>query len=377
MNIRLFYPLIEEDDLESLRTCFNDSWLGLGSKVYEFENEWIKKIVPDNYAVACNSATAALHIALLALNLPPDSEVIVPSLTFVSSVNAIVYAGLKPVFAEVDPKSLTISIDSIRNLINKNTSAILPVHYGGEPCNMEDIINLATSNNLKVIEDCAHTQGGIYKNKVLGTWGDIGCFSFEEKKGMTTGDGGMLVTKNKDVAELAKRIRWLGINKDTWTRAKNTTSQNWYYEISELGFKYNMNNIAASLGLSQLKKLDRINSNKTNLIKKYLHTVNDLSYAQPLLPYSLIENNTSSYWLFGLRCDNRDSLMDYLDSKSVSVGMHFTPINEQPLYSDSANKTPITSEISKKLITLPLSPAHSSEEIDYVCDLLKSYELNY
>ena len=138
-----------------------------------------------------------------------------------------------------------------------------------------------------------------------------------------------------------------------------------------------MNNIAASLGLSQLKKLDRINSNKTNLIKKYLHTVNDLSYAQPLLPYSLIENNTSSYWLFGLRCDNRDSLMDYLDSKSVSVGMHFTPINEQPLYSDSANKTPITSEISKKLITLPLSPAHSSEEIDYVCDLLKSYELNY
>lgn len=372
MKVRLFHPLLEDDDFNSLKDCFNQSWLGLGSKVYEFEEQWTNFFGNDYHSVACNSATAALHIALLSLDLPTGSEVIVPSLTFISSVNAIVYSGLKPVFADIDSNNLTISISSIKDLINKNTSAILPVHYGGEPCDMENIINLAKENNLKVIEDCAHTQGSLYKNKFLGTWGDIGCFSFEEKKGMTTGDGGMLFTSEKSVAEKAKRLRWLGINKDTWTRSNLFTKSNWYYEISELGFKYNMNNIAASLGISQLKKLHRINSNKSNIIKKYLETVSELNYAKPLLPYSLL-NEKNSYWLFGLRTEFRDELMEFLNKKGIATGMHFTPINEQPLYSATSYKTPFASKICKTLITLPLSPGHSNEEIDYVCQNLKEF----
>jgi len=367
--------MLEEDDFNSLKECFDESWLGLGAKVYEFEKEWSSYFDNDCHSIACNSATAALHIALLALELPKGTEVIVPSLTFISSVNVILYAGLVPVFADINPNSLTISIASITELINKNTSAIIPVHYGGEPCEMDKIINIAKEYNLKVIEDCAHTQGSFYKNKYLGYWGDIGCFSFEEKKGMTTGDGGMLVTSNKSIAEKAKRLRWLGINKDTWTRSNLFTKGNWYYEISELGFKYNMNNIAASLGLSQLKKLKRINSNKSKIIKKYIETVNKLNYAKPLLPYSLI-NNINSYWLFGLRTKFRDELMGFLNSKGIATGMHFTPINEQPLYNQSPYKTPIASSISKELITLPLSPGHTMEQIEYVCNNLKLFKIN-
>ena len=365
--------MLEEDDFNSLRECFEQSWLGLGAKVYEFEKEWSSFFDNKNYSVACNSATSALHVALISLNLPKGSEVIVPSLTFISSVNVIIFSGLIPVFADIDSSSLTISTDSIRKLINKKTSAILPVHYGGEPCKMETIMEIAKENNLKVIEDCAHTQGGVYKGKYLGCWGDIGCYSFEEKKGMTTGDGGMLFTSNKSIAEKAKKLRWLGINKDTWTRSNLFTKNNWYYEISELGFKYNMNNLAASLGLSQLKKLNRINSNKTKIIKRYLETVSQLNYAEPLLPYSLLDG-TSSYWLFGLRTKYRDELMGYLNSKGIATAMHFTPINEQPLYKKTHFKTPIASMITRDLITLPLSPGHTIEQIDYVCENLRTFK---
>ena len=252
--------MLEEDDFYALKDCFDKSWLGLGAKVYEFEREWSSHFNSENYSIACNSATAALHISLLALDLPKGSEVIVPSLTFISSVNVIAYSGLVPVFADINTDSLTISIESLKKLINKKTSAILPVHYGGEPCEMEKIIEIAKDNNLKVIEDCAHTQGSLYKEKYLGSWGDVGCFSFEEKKGMTTGDGGMIFTSDKSIAEKAKRLRWLGINKDTWTRSNIFTKSNWYYEISELGYKYNMNNMAASLGLKN--RIDWLNSPK-------------------------------------------------------------------------------------------------------------------
>ena len=190
---------------------------------------------------------------------------------------------------------------------------------------------------------------------------------------MTTGDGGMLFTSNKLIAEKAKRLRWLGINKDTWTRSNLFTKNNWYYEISDLGFKYNMNNLAASLGLSQIKKLKRINSNKSKIIKKYLQTVAEIDYAEPLLPYSLIDS-VNSYWLFGLRTKYRDELMGFLNAKGISTGMHFTPINEQPLYSKSIYKTPNSSKISKELITLPLSPGHNSDEIEYVCQNLKLFK---
>ena len=201
-------------------------------------------------------------------------------------------------------------------------------------------------------EDCAHTQLTDYHGTKLGMWGDIGCFSFEEKKGMTTGDGGMLVTKNADIYDYAKQVRWLGISKDTWSRdTEEQKNMYWHYDINYLGYKYNMNNLAASLGLSQLKKLDFINSQKRKFILNYLNSLKSCNNLRPLLPYSLIKQHDASYWLFGVRCKNsehRNLLMTFLRNKNIDYGMHFTPINEQPYFRRFNQETPVAHEIAKK-----------------------------
>lgn len=367
-GIRLFYPLIDEQDARSISVALDEAWLGLGKHVYEFEQLWEKRLcLEPGHAIATNSATAALHLSLLLADLPPASEVLVPSLTFISSVSTIVQAGHVPVFVDVDEQSLTVSVSDLARKITSKTKAIVVVHYGGEPCDMPAIIELAHEHKLIVIEDCAHTQGSTYKGRPLGSWGDFGCFSFEEKKGMTTGDGGMIVTKKRNDALRAKHMRWLGIDKDTWQRSSsNQGHHNCYYEIHELGYKYNMNNLAARLGISQLQKLDRINSIKRTHIQHYLERLSGIPAVKPLLPYSLLSDESCSYWLFGLRVENRDKLMTHLDETNISYGMHFTPINEQPIFHGSGH-TPVTSRIAKQIITLPLSPGHSHEQIEYVC----------
>ena len=379
-KVRLFKPFLDDSDRRCFAEAFDASWLGLGEKVYEFEKAWSSKSNA-KYSVALNSATAALHIACQYVKETAnikDGNIIVPSLTFVSSVSSIIYAGLNPIFVDVDPDSLTIDCAKLESLIDKKTVAIMAVHYGGEPCRMKEITHLAKKYNLMTIEDCAHTQLTDYHGTKLGMWGDIGCFSFEEKKGMTTGDGGMLVTKNADIYDYAKQVRWLGISKDTWSR--DTEEQKniyWHYDINYLGYKYNMNNLAASLGLSQLKKLDFINSQKRKFILNYLNSLKSCNNLRPLLPYSLIKQHDASYWLFGVRCKNsehRNLLMTFLRNKNIDYGMHFTPINEQPYFRRFNQETPVAHEIAKKILTLPLSPAHLDEEIEYVIHSLLEFD---
>jgi len=191
MDVRLFRPYLDEDDLKSIKKAFDINWLGNGSFVKEFEEMWSKKFKV-KYCLGLNSATAALHLALAAFKFPKGKKVLIPSLTFSSTAMAVKYNDLEVVFVDVEKRNLTIDCNDLLNKIDEDCVAIIPVHYGGSPCEMDVIMEIAKKNNLKVIEDCAHTQGGIYKDKYLGTWGDIGCFSFEEKKGMTTGDGGMI-----------------------------------------------------------------------------------------------------------------------------------------------------------------------------------------
>ena len=376
-KIRLFQPSITSSDLDDLTECFDKAWLGLGEKVYEFEQLWSQRF-ECKHAIACNSATAALHISLQLHDFPKGSEVIVPSLTFVSSASVILFCQLKPVFVDVCADSLTLDVKQLEDRITANTVAILPVHYGGEPCDMQSIMEIAIRHNLIVIEDCAHTQGGLIKDKYLGTWGDLGCFSFEEKKGMTTGDGGMIVTNNDQFASLARKYRWLGIDKDTWSRDHSKELNYWYYEISHLGYKYNMNNLAASIGIGQLKKLDHINEKKNIALMRFLDALKFCKSISPLLPYSTLERNKSSYWLFGVRTEHRNELMSFLMKHNISYGMHFTPLNEQPLFDSYVkNTTPIASEISNKILTLPLHAELTEEEIDYICKALVLFDSRY
>lgn len=376
MNVRLFRPYLDEKDLESIKVAFDANWLGLGSRVAEFENAWTEKFKV-SHSLGLNSATAALHLALEAFKFEEGKKVLVPSMTFSSTAMAVNYTRLQPVFVDCEPVNLTMDLEDLERKIDKDCVAIIPVHYGGSACDMDGIMALAKKHNLKVIEDCAHTQGGLYNGQILGTIGDIGCFSFEEKKGMTTGDGGMLVCEGQEIYDYLKPMRWVGIDKDTWKRATDVDdlqdrSMHWFYEIRNLGFKYNMNNLAASLGLSQLDKLDEINRTKNAAIRKYIDHLSGIQGVEFLMDYSE-KSWTGSYWLFGLRLKNRAEFINYLTDKGVSTGVHFTPLNEQPFWQHCEGATPYSHEIYPEIVTLPLLPMMDLAEVDYVCNVISDF----
>lgn len=376
MEVRLFKPCVGEEELENIRSVFDRAWLGLGPLVSQFEKEWSEYIGAAS-SVGVNSATAALHLALTAYGFHPGSKVLVPAITFVSTATAALYNQLEPVFVDVDPSTLSISFDDLERKVSKDCVAVIPVHLGGHPVAMERLIDFAKIHNLAVIEDCAHCAGGIYKSKRLGTWGDIGCFSFEEKKCMTTGDGGMLSSDDIDLLEPLGAYRWVGIDKDTWKRAAGYTSQedvsarHWYYEVAVLGYKYNMNDLMAAIGLAQLKKLDWMNEQRRRAIKRYLHGIKDCQKIQPLLPYQLED---SAYWIFGVRCDKRDDLIIHMKQRGIATGVHFLPLPMHPLFRDFEEPIPIAKEVWEKIVTLPLFPDLTDEEIDYVVEALCEFD---
>ena len=274
MKIRLFKPSLGEEEIQAIRDSFDKSWVGLGPKVNEFEKRW-SDFIGCNVSVGLNSCTAALHLALRCFDFQEGKKVLVPSLTFSATASAILYNRLIPVFVDSNPVTLGMSLEDLKRKYDEDCVAVLPVHYTGHPVPMDRLMPWAKERGLKVIEDCAHTAGGVYKGRTLGTWGDIGCFSFEEKKLMTTGDGGMICSNNPDILEDVKAYRWVGIDKDNWKTAEEYISANrdamhWFYEISVLGYKYNMNDLAAAIGLVQLDKLEAMNSRRAKIMRRYI-----------------------------------------------------------------------------------------------------------
>ncbi|MCK4662464.1 MAG: DegT/DnrJ/EryC1/StrS family aminotransferase [Bacteroidales bacterium] len=376
MNIRLFKPSVGKEELENIKDTFNRSWIGLGPKVNEFEEKWAE-FIGCKVAIGLNSATAALHLALKSFNFPEGKKVLVPSLTFASTATAILYNRLIPVFVDGDPATLGISLEDLDEKYDKDCVAVIPVHYAGHPVPMERLIPWAKEKGLKIIEDCAHTAGAKYKGKTLGTWGDIGCFSFEEKKLMTTGDGGMIVSNEPELLKNIKAMRWVGIDKDNWKTAQAYTDANkdamhWFYEINLLGYKYNMNDLAASIGLAQLKKLPKMNQTRSEIIKKYLAGIKDIPNIEPLLPF---EPDNYVYQMFGIRTENRDELMIYLKSKGIATGCHYTPLSLQPLFKPYAKYCPVVENEHKKFITLPLHADLTDDEVDYIIEQLADFEI--
>jgi len=376
MNIRLFKPSLGQEELDNIKDAFERAWIGLGPKVAEFENEW-SKYIGVKKSIATNSATAALHLSLTAYGFKEGSKVLVPAITFASTATAILYNRLEPVFVDVDAKTISISIEDLEKKYTKNCVAVIPVHFGGQPVPMDGLMRFAKAKRLAVIEDCAHCAGGVYKGKKLGTWGNIGCFSFEEKKLMTTGDGGMICSDDEALVKPLKAYRWVGIDKDTWRRVKGYTdtgskdSKHWYYEIAVLGYKYNMNDLAAAIGLAQLKKLDKMNTKRSYCIKRYMEGIKGLKNIQPLLPYN---PDDYVYWIFGVRCAKRDDLIIYLKSRGIATGVHYMPLPLHPLFKPYNTKCPISKRIWQTFITLPLHADLTDKEIDYVIDALYDFD---
>jgi len=376
MNIRLFKPSIGKEELEKIKEAFDRSWLGMGPALKEFEKKWAE-FIGCEVAYGLNSATAALHLALMSFRFPEGKKVLVPSMTFASSATAILYNRLIPVLVDSDPVTLGMSIEDVEKKYDKDCVAIIAVHYAGHPLPMEKFTDFAKVKGLKVIEDCAHTAGSMYNGKMIGSWSNISCFSFEEKKLMTTGDGGMICSNDSDLLKDINALRWVGIDKDNWKTSKkytdvsNLDALHWFYEISLLGYKYNMNDLAASIGLAQLEKLTRMNQRRSEIIQKYLDGIENIGHAKPLLPY---EPEKYNYWMFGIRTEKRDDLMIYLKSKGIATGCHYTPLSMQPLFKPYAHGCNFIEKEHYKFITLPLHADLTDYEVEYIIAALLEFD---
>jgi len=374
MNIRLFKPSIGSEELENIKQVFEREWLGLGPMVSQFEKEW-NEYVGSKMSIGVNSATAALHLSLMAYKFPKGKKVLVPAITFASTATAVLYNDLIPVFVDVNKDTVSMDLEDLQRKYDKDCVAVIPVHNGGYPVPMDELMDIARKLNLKVIEDCAHSAGGVYKGKKLGTWGDIGCFSFEEKKCMTTGDGGMICSDDIELITPLRAQRWVGIDKDTWKRTQSADTNNdamhWHYEIALLGYKYNMNDVAAAIGLAQLHKLEKMNAQRRNIIKKYVAGISGLKTIQPIFPYN---TNEGAYWFLGIRSQHRDELIVYLKNKGIATGVHFYPLPMQPLFQKYDNGCSVAKDIWKTFITLPSHVDLTDEEINYVIEALQEFD---
>lgn len=368
-TIQLFKPWYGKAEYEALRQPLETGWVGYGPQAREFETRFADYIGV-KHAVALNSCTAALHLAFLASGVE-GGEVLTTSMTFVASNHAIMLAGGRPIFCDIEADTLNIDPRDVAQRITPNTKALLAVHYGGQACDMEPLLELAKRHNLLLIEDAAQACGGTYKGQKLGSLGHIGCFSFESKKNLSTGDGGMLVTNDDAVAERVRKLRWMGISSDTWSRFNNGhVGRAWEYDVEEVGFKYSMNDIAASLGLVQLEKLERGNELRGQIVARYREALIDVEGIEPL---ACKESGESACYSMVVRLDARDALCDFLEARGIESSVHFYPNHLLPVYADYRTVLPVVEREWLRILTLPLAPHLRPEQQERVIAGLKDF----
>jgi perosamine synthetase len=360
--IPVFRPqMMKEEILRELEKIFDTGWIGLGPKTEEFEQKFANYIGA-RYAVGVNSATAALHLSNLALDIGPGDEVIVPSMTFVSTALAPLYCGGTPVFADIEEDTLCIDPADIEKKVTSRTKAIIPVHYGGHACRMDEIMEIARRHNLYVIEDAAHGCGGKYKNRMLGSIGIMGCFSFHAVKNLPTGDGGMITTNDEKIYNDLKKLRWVGIDKGTWDRSAKK-GYSWQYSIDKLGFKYHMNDITAVIGLAQLKVLDEHNLIRREYARKYDEAFKDVAWIKTPVEKDYAYSCRHNYVV---KVPLRNELNEYLGTKGISTGVHYEPIHHFKVFGGTKADLPITERVWPRLLTLPLYPGMTKGELNKV-----------
>jgi dTDP-4-amino-4,6-dideoxygalactose transaminase len=368
MNWRI--PLSDIDfgpeEKNAVEEVLQSKWLTMGALTQEFERAFAG-YVGAKHAIAVTNATAALHLACVTAGLGPGDEAIVPSLTFVATANAIRYTGATPVFADiVGEQDLNISCHSIEAAITNRTRAILVMHYGGYACDMPAILELARKYDLKVIEDTAHAVGSELDSRKLGTWGDIGCFSFFSNKNMTTGEGGMIVTDNDTYAQRMHVLRSHGMTTLTWDRHKGHA---WSYDVVDLGYNYRIDEIRSALGMAQLKKLPANNARRRGLTQIYRDAFQELE-PRVAVPFMKHEGISAAHLLPVLLPAGTDKsdFMESMKSQGVQTSFHYPPIHTFSAYAVNKKNDllPITEEIAQREVTLPLYPALCEQDVIFV-----------
>jgi len=365
-------PQIEEPEINEVIDTLRSGWLGTGPKVAKFE-EAFRNYKSAQYAIAVNSGTAALHLSLLAAGLQPGDEVITTALTFCATVNAIIHAGAAPVLADVDPITMNIDPEQVERRITSKTRAILPVHFAGRPCNMDAICDIANRHNLKIIEDCAHAIETEYKGQKAGTFGDFGCFSFYVTKNVITGEGGMVIARKKEDAERIKTLALHGMSKDAWKRFSDEGHK--HYFVVECGFKYNMMDLQAAIGIHQLKRVDTNWNRRQQIWNVYNEAFVDLPFKTPAPPEPKTKH---AYHLYTILIDEitasitRDQFLDAMTGNNIGVGVHYLSIPEHPYYRERFGWKPEDYSnamcIGRQTVSLPLSAKLTDKNVGNVVE---------
>ncbi|HAZ03475.1 MAG: aminotransferase [Bacteroidetes bacterium GWF2_42_66] len=362
--IRLSKSVIGKEEVSAVTNVLKKGFLGMGEEVQQFE-----QLLSDRFCrpvICVNTGTAALQLALQGCGIGVGDEVLVQSLTYLASFQAISASGASPIACEVNTENLTIDLGDAQKRLTKQTKAIMPVHYSGNPGDLDAIYSFAKKNNLRVIEDAAHAFGSLYKNKQIGSFGDICCFSFDGIKNITSGEGGAIITNDQSVIDRVKDLRLLSVSKDSDNRYKNQRS--WDFDVVEQGWRYHMSNIMAAIGIEQLKKFNSFQEKRkvlSSLYKQFLSGVSGIELLH--IDYTEI---TPHIFVIKVKSGRRDLLKIGLENCGIQTGMHYKPNHLLKYY--SSNSLPLTEKLYNEILTLPLHPDLMESDIAFICEKIKN-----
>tara|TARA_B110000438_G_scaffold178038_1_gene170138 strand:+ start:1499 stop:2653 length:1155 start_codon:yes stop_codon:yes gene_type:complete len=368
-----YEPWISNEDKKIVNKTLNQSMLTLGPQLEKFESDFCK-YSNSKYAIAVSNCTAALHLSLMALGIKKGDEVIIPDLTFVADANAVLACNAKPIIADINKENFFLSISNIKKNITKKTKAIIPVHIYGQVCNIDEIMDVAKDNNLKVIEDCAHAVGTFHKSKHVGNLGSTGCFSFYPTKNITTAEGGMVITNSEKIAKKVRQLRSHGMTKSLENRY--SSEYPWVFDILEPGYNYRLDEIRAALGITQLKRIKKINELRKNASLYYFKNLQNIPGI--ILP-DMVNDKTHSYHLYTIRVTksyklSRNQLFKKLKDNGIRTTVYWMPIHKYTAYQKFAKKSNVvnTTKIYDEILALPLFPNISKTHQDNVIKVIKS-----
>ncbi|HAA74215.1 TPA: DegT/DnrJ/EryC1/StrS aminotransferase family protein [Candidatus Latescibacteria bacterium] len=370
MSIPTFRPCFDEEEVEAVREVLLSGWVGPGPKVEAFEKKFAE-YVGTRFALSMNSCSATLFASMKVIGVE-DKEVVTTAQTFVSTNHAILQNGGIPVFADIEPDTLNIDPDSVADRVTDKTGAIVVVHHGGHPCDMDRINEIADARGIPVVEDAAHAAGTLYKGRRAGSLGTTGCFSFHALKNVSTGDGGMLTTDDEAIAERVKNLRWMGITRSTYDRfRKNGRQRAWEYDVDEVGYKFHMNDLNAAIGIVQLGKLESTNAARREVAVQYRAAFKDLPWVEVL---DEKEYARSSHQSFVMLAEDRDRLIEHLAEKGIDAGVHYRPNHMYSVYEPYKRSLPVTEAVWTRMVTLPMFPAMTNDDVNQVIDAVRGFQ---
>ena len=365
--ISVFGSKVGKEEIDGVAACMQSQWMGFGKKVSEFEEKLSQKFFIPNFCMV-DSGSNALYMACVLLNLPKGSEIILPSFTWVSCAQSILMAGHQPVFCDVDLETFNVTAEHIRKKVTKKTGAIMIVHYAGKPVDMDPIIELG----LPVIEDAAHAIASTYKGKPCGTMGDVGIYSFDAVKNLTVGEGGGITTKSKEDITRAKMLRYCGLGFSGFdAAAKESGSRWWEYNVQEPFIKMLPTNLAASIGIAQLDKIDELQKYRQEIWQTYTKEFSDLEWI--ICPPDAEAHETHSYFTYAIRVNERDKLAHYLYDKGIYTTLRYHPLHLNKLYG-SNERLPNCEQLNEDTLSIPLHPNLSTEDVGYIIESIKSFQ---